>query len=121
MKRFAVLLLVLAACNRTPETPAKVSAAAGNAERGKALITQYGCNVCHIVPGTDGPQGSLGPSLQGVASRPTISYGAVQNTPANLAKYIADPPSMNPQTTMPSLGLAGTDAHDITAYLLTLK
>ena len=124
MKRLAVLLLLLAACNRSSETPATASAAApsiGDVDKGKALIAQYGCNVCHIIPGIEGPQGSLGPSLAGLASKPTISYGVVPNNPTALAQYIANPPSMNPQSTMPALGMQGNEAKDIAAYLLTLK
>lgn len=121
---FLVLLLATAACNRdeqarkiTPSAPAP----AGNADRGKALAAQYGCNVCHAIPGVEGPQGSLGPSLEGIASRPMISFNTVQNTPANLAKFIQDPASLNPQSSMPPIGLTDVDAQDITAYLLTLK
>lgn len=133
MKRLtlALLLALLAvACNRDEAAkpmakPAPAAATrnveSGNAERGKALAAQYGCNVCHVVPGVEGPQGSLGPSLAGVASRPAISYGKVQNTPENLVKYVQDPPSMNPQSSMPPIGLTDVDAKDIAAYLLTLK
>jgi cytochrome c len=128
MKRLALsLLLVLCAvtCNRderaksmaTP-TPAPPI---GNADHGKALAAQYGCNVCHAVPGVEGPQGSLGPSLAGVGSRPAISFGKVQNTPENLVKYLQEPASMNPQSSMPAIGLTDADAKDIAAYLLTLK
>ena len=130
MKRLTVILLLLlplligAACNRdeaskslTPAEPAPI----GNAERGRTLAAQYGCNVCHAVPGVDGPQGSLGPSLAGIASRPTISVGVVQNTPANLAQFIQNPASLNPQSSMPPIGLPDADAKDIAAYLLTLK
>ena len=126
MKRLAVLLLLTSvcamSCNRA-EQPADPNAPApiGNAERGKLLAAQYGCNVCHILPGVDGPQGALGPSLAGVASRPTISNGIVQNTPANLVQYIQQPASLNPASTMPPLGVQGNDAQDIAAYLLTLK
>ena len=93
----------------------------GNADHGKALAAQYGCNVCHTVPGVEGPQGSLGPSLAGVASRPRISLGKVQNTPENLVKYLQDPAAMYPQSSMPPIGLTDADAKDIAAYLLTLK
>jgi cytochrome c2 len=127
MKRLAlplILLLLAVACNRdeaskslaTPQTKP-----IGNAERGQALAGQYGCNVCHVVPGVEGPQGSLGPSLAGVASRPAISFGKVQNTPENLAKFIQEPAAMNPQSSMPPIGLTEVDAKDIAAYLLTLK
>jgi len=131
MKRIAVsLLLVLSlvlstvACNRdeasksiTPAPPPPI----GNAEHGKALAAQYGCNVCHVVPGVEGPQGSLGPSLAGVASRPALSFNTVQNTPENLVKYIQNPAALNPQSSMPPIGLTDADAKDIAAYLLTLK
>lgn len=127
MKRavLPVLLLLTIACNRaesakTADTPA-APPPIGNAEKGKLLAAQYGCNVCHILPGVEGPQGALGPSLAGVASRPAISYNAVQNTPDNLVRYIQNPPAMNPQSTMPALGIPDADAKDIAAYLLTLK
>ena len=131
MKRPALILflvvglIVWAACNREeaskPPAPAAPPAPIGNAERGRALAAQYGCNVCHAIPGVDGPQGSLGPSLAGIASRPTISFGTVQNTPANLTQFIQEPASLNPQSSMPPIGLVDADARDIAAYLVTLK
>ena len=122
-----ILLATLAACNRA-EQPASstrsTSAApppAGNSGRAKALAAQYGCNVCHVIPGVEGPAGSLGPSLAGFASRPTFSNGAVQATSANLTKYIQEPATVNPQTSMPAVGVNTADAQEIAAYLLTLK
>lgn len=124
MKRlaFAVLLLTIA-CNRDragktqPAAPPPI----GNAERGKMLAGQYGCNVCHIAPGVDGPQGALGPSLAGIASRPTISAGTVKNTPENLLQFVQNPSSLNPSSAMPPSGVTPEDAKDIAAYLMTLK
>ncbi|HEV7239559.1 MAG TPA: c-type cytochrome [Thermoanaerobaculia bacterium] len=126
MKRLALILLLLvaAACNRdeASKSPAPAKPApTGNIERGRALAGQYGCNVCHVMPGIDGPQGSLGPSLAGIASRPAISFGTVQNTPANLTQFIQNPASLNPQSSMPPIGLAEADAKDIAAYLMTLR
>lgn len=122
MKRLALLVILLAACNRPPEQPAAApEPAAGNSERGKALAAQYGCNVCHVIPGVDGPAGSLGPSLQGIGARPTFSNGVVQNTLANMAVYIQEPAKLNPQSSMPPLGVPPADAQDIAAYLMTLK
>jgi cytochrome c2 len=77
--------------------------------------------MCHIVPGAGGPRGMLGPSLEGLASRPTISMGVVQNTPANLAKFIENPQLVNPQSSMPPPGVSADDARDIVAFLSTLK
>jgi cytochrome c len=123
MKRVSLLLvLTTMACNRG-ET-AKTAAAPppiGNAARGQQLAGQYGCNVCHIVPGVDGPQGALGPSLQGVGARPAISLGMVPNTPENMVRFIQNPAAMNPQSSMPPMGMPENDAKDLAAYLLTLK
>ena len=84
-------------------------------------MAQYACNVCHIVPGTQGPQGRLGPSLAGVASRPAISNGVVRNTPENLRQFIRDPASLNPQSSMPPIQMPDADTQAITAFLLTLR
>lgn len=117
MKRTVWILLVLTACRRDAEAPAPI----GNAARGQQLIAQYGCNVCHSIPNIPGPQGSIGPPLAGVATRPTISTGRVQNTPANLAQFIQNPLALNPASNMPPLAIPPADAQDITAYLVTLK
>ena len=126
MKRLAPLFLFLAfACGRTetpaPPAPVRTEAPTGNAERGKELVAQYGCNVCHIIPEIPGPRGSLGPSLAGVASRPLISGGKVENNPSNLARFIENPASLNPQSSMPPMMVPAGDAQDIAAYLFTLK
>lgn len=123
MKRLPFLILLLCvACNRA-ETPQQAAqpVVAGNSERGRQLAAQYGCNVCHAIPGVDGPQGSLGPSLAGMASRPTISMGVVPNTPDKVAVFVQDPATLNPQSSMPAMGIPPNDAQDIAAFLATLK
>ena len=97
------------------------AALSGNPARGQALAAQYGCTICHVIPGVEGPNGSLGPSLQGVASRATLSFGTVQNTPANLVRFIQAPSTMNPQSSMPPIELTPTDAQDLAAFLGTLR
>jgi len=119
----AAVLLLAAACTRTeqPAASAAAPAAAGNTERGRTLASQYGCNVCHAIPAVEGPAGSLGPSLDHFATRPTFSNGTVPTTHENLTKFIIEPASMNPQTSMAAVGVNAQDAGDIAAYLLTLK
>ncbi|HEX8619385.1 MAG TPA: c-type cytochrome [Thermoanaerobaculia bacterium] len=128
MKRAPFLLLVVSlACNGRDEAaaprPRAAATPAANPEaaQGQQLIRQYGCNVCHVVPGIDGAQGSLGPSLAGIASRPTLSEAAVPNTPANLAQFVQNPASLNPQTSMPPVGISDDESRAIAAYLMTLK
>jgi len=122
MKRTALLVLITVACGQQPREQATASAppADPRLEQGKTAIVQYGCNVCHVIPGIQGG-GTLGPTLAGLASRPTISEGAVQNTPANLAQFIQEPASMNPQSSMPPIGITDAESEAITGYLMTLK
>lgn len=131
MKRFTfAILLTAVACNRGEDVQtaatqtAKTQAAKppiGNAQRGKDLVAQYGCNVCHTVPGIEGPQGSLAPTMAGMATRPTIANGQVPKTPENVASYIENPALLYPQSTMPALGISSEEASDMAAYLLTLE
>ena len=120
MKRTLALILLAVACNKG-ETAAPKEVVPGNAERGRELIAQQGCNVCHVIPGIQGMQGSLGPDLTSVASHPTISNGTVKNTPANMTQFVQNPQSLNPSSSMPAIGLPPGDAQDITAYLYSLR
>ncbi|HWW60055.1 MAG TPA: c-type cytochrome [Thermoanaerobaculia bacterium] len=120
MKRlFALTLLLAAACNRS-ETPAAQSVPIGDAGHGLQIIRQYGCQTCHVIPGIEGGGGALGPSLEHIASRPRIAH-RIALSPETLARYIANPPAVDPQTRMPPLGVSQPDARDVAAYLLTLK
>jgi cytochrome c len=97
------------------------SAVDPSVEAGRQLASRYGCGVCHVIPGVDGAVGQLGPSLAGVASRPKISLGTVDNTHANLAQFIQDPASRNPQSSMPPMAITDVEAGAIASYLGTLK
>lgn len=92
----------------------------GDPARGRTLLRHYGCAGCHTVPGVPGAQGKVGPPLQGIAGRVYLA-GILENTPANLIRWIEDPPALDPRTAMPRTGAAGPDARDIAAYLYTLR
>jgi cytochrome c len=109
---FAVALAPLAACSRAPEH----AVPGGSVERGKEQIVAVGCGACHVINGIPGARGQVGPSLSGVASRAIIA-GVLPNTPDNITRWIADAPSISPQTAMPNLGLSQAQARDIAAYL----
>lgn len=98
--------------------PAK---APGDPAAGQQAIAKYGCGGCHTIPGIQGANGTVGPSLAGVAKRPVIAGTSTQMTPDNLVKWIMNPPSVKPGTTMPVLGVNQTDAQNIASYLLTLQ
>jgi cytochrome c2 len=121
----ATLVTITACSKESSSVPSAANAPStsfsGDTTRGKELITRHGCTVCHAVPGIDGFQGRLGPSLAGIASRRQFSNGRVENTPENLARFIRNPSSLNRQSTMPPVNVTPEEAADITAYLLTLR
>lgn len=90
----------------------------GNPDRGEILFTSYGCGGCHALKYVPKATGSVGPPLDGVAVRAIIG-GKLDNTPANLQRWIRDPQSVTPGTAMPRLGVTPRDARDITAFLYT--
>lgn len=92
----------------------------GSAERGRQAIKGFGCGSCHTIAGVTGAAGRVGPPLTGIASRSIIA-GEVANTPANLIRWIMDPPSIEPGTAMPNLGVTEQTARDMAAYLYTLR
>ena len=117
----AMTCLLLFACTEKKDDHAETrTVTGGNSDRGKVLITQYGCPACHAIPGIEGPKGAIGPPLDRLASR-TFIAGKVQNTPQNIITWLQNPQAFDPANAMPNLGVKPEDARDITAYLFTLK
>jgi cytochrome c2 len=92
----------------------------GDAENGRRVIARVECGVCHVIPGVSGARGTVGPSLQGFASRNFIA-GVVVNEPAVLVQWVRDAPSLAPHTAMPALPIDETEARDVAAYLQGLR
>lgn len=90
-------------------------------EGGKALFTSKGCVACHVTKEVPGAVGTVGPNLDGVASRSTIAGGAIQNTPANLRRWLDNPPAMKAGTQMARVGLSPTEIDNLILFLDTLK
>ena len=84
-----VLLILSAAlilsCGRDPRFPAREMLSNGNADRGRALMQQYGCPSCHVIPGVKGASGHVGPPLNEIALR-TYLAGRILNTPEGLMR-----------------------------------
>ena len=78
---------------------------------GRQLVAAQGCASCHVI---DGQGGTIGPSLDGIASRRGAAY---------IHSYIEDPKNLNPNAAMPSFlpPLTHEQVEDITQYLLTLR
>jgi cytochrome c1 len=98
----------------TPQVPG------GNPERGRHLISSYGCGSCHTVPGVKRADALVGPPLIHFGRRGYIA-GKLPNGAANLERWIQDPQAVVPGNDMPNLGVTPQDAKDITAYLLGLR
>lgn len=92
----------------------------GDPRLGKSLILRYGCGACHAIPGIPGAQGIVGPPLNDMARRAYLA-GLLPNTPANLVRWLENPPAVDPATAMPALGLTKAEARHIAAYLYALK
>lgn len=120
----ALLLLaciaMLAACTGGRVTHAYTAAVDGNPRHGKQLIESYGCGACHTIPGIQTARGVVGPPLM-FFSRRTMIAGELPNSPENLMHWIENPPAVEPKTAMPNLGVTPDQAHDIAAYLYTLR
>jgi cytochrome c2 len=121
MRRLLLLLpLALAgACSdRDAERAAMLTG--GDPGRGKEALRTYGCVTCHTIPGVRGADAQVGPPLDRLAGRVYVA-GVLENTPENLARWIKDPPAVDPKTAMPNVGATDADVRDITSYLYTLK
>lgn len=62
----------------------------------------------------------MGPPLAGIGGRAYIG-GVLANTPANMVRWIVDPPRVDSLTAMPALGVTEGEARDIAAYLYTRR
>jgi cytochrome c oxidase assembly factor CtaG len=113
-----LVIAVAGGCERASYNLADLTG--GNADRGRTAIRQYGCGACHTIRGVPGANGLVGPPLNGVALRSYVA-GVLPNTPENMVRWIQDPPSVDPKTAMPNVGVTYQDALDIAGYLYTIK
>ena len=99
---------------------AEARAPTGADARAGAVVFARSCGACHAVAGTQ-TLGRVGPDLTHVASRAHIGAGLLENTPANLARWIANPPAAKEGARMPALPLDGAELRAVVAYLQTLR
>ena len=111
------LCAAFAGCEQEAPHPPAV---AGDPERGKLLLRQYGCGACHSIPGVATAQGNVGPPLGAIAKRIYLA-GVLPNTPANMVRWIRVPQEIAPGTAMPNLQVPEPHAQDMVAYLYRLR
>ena len=112
----------IAGCNSARDAEAREAIAMtdGDPARGRGMMRSYGCETCHVIPSIEGAEARVGPPLAGIATRSYIG-GALTNTPANMLRWLRDPPSVDSQTAMPNVGVTAADARHLAAYLYTLR
>lgn len=67
--------------------------------RGRQLFQQKNCVTCHSVRGHEG-RGVTAPDLTHIGSRTTIAAGLLENTPANLHRWLLHPEQVKPGNKM---------------------
>ena len=95
--------------------------AGGAGGDGKKLFVAKGCSACHVAPGIPEAVGTIGPSLAGIAGRPTIAGGKLQTSAENMKKWLKDPPAVKSDTQMPSLALTDAEVEALTQLMLSFK
>jgi len=93
---------------------------AGLAAQGAQIFTAEACGSCHAIAGTSA-NGVAGPNLTHVASRATIGAGVLDNTPANMARWLQNPQVVKPGALMPNFNLTPDQVNALTAYMETLR
>ena len=92
----------------------------GQAARGAQAFLSGTCVACHTLQGT-AAQGKVGPDLTHFGSRRSIAALTLDNTPENLATWLAKPQAVKPDNLMRIPALSGETIQDLVAFLESLK
>lgn len=90
------------------------------AVQGLALFQQTSCMNCHAINGTTATA-RVGPDLTHFASRKILGAGVVDNTRANLRRWLADPQKVKPGAKMPNFKFTDSQVTQLTDYIETLQ
>jgi cytochrome c oxidase subunit 2 len=88
---------------------------------GQALFTSRACAGCHALQAVGAPTGLIGPNLANIGARLTIAAGSLENTDANLARWLRNPQEYKEGVQMPNLGLSENEITALVAYLRTQR
>ena len=101
------------------------------AQEGQALFEgDARCWACHTVGGSNRARGTKGPNLTHLAGRTHIAAGLLENTQANLKRWVTDPNAVKEGNIMasdaevyndPDKRLTEVQVDSLVAYLRTLK
>jgi len=94
--------------------------ATGPQERGRQLFVQMTCVNCHPIRGV-ATLVDAAPDLTHLASRRTLGAGVLQNTPAELTRWLKNPQAIKPDCKMPNLNLTDAQVHDLVSFFESLQ
>ena len=93
-----------------------------NFDRGRSIVNCLWTFTFHdAIRGVAGANAIVAPDLTHVASRKQIGAGILENTPANMRKWLKNPQHVKPGVLMPDFNFTGQQLDELTAYLDTLR
>jgi cytochrome c oxidase subunit 2 len=99
---------------------AKAPPAGTQASEGMKVFVKQSCVNCHRVRGID-ERGTYAPDLTHLMSRDTLACGMIENTEANLDRWIDDPQRIKQGCLMPAFGFSPHERSLIVTFLRTLR
>jgi cytochrome c oxidase subunit II len=91
------------------------------AAKGLALFQTSTCISCHAIRGVTGADTRVAPDLTHVASRRQLGAGILENTPANMRRWLKNPQHIKPGALMPDFNFTDQQLDQLGAYLETLQ
>lgn len=100
----------------------------GDAEKGRALLSEKGCMSCHRMTGvptisalpTDEPL-AADVLARGQKMAPDLRWARERMRTASMVQWIVDPKAVKADASMPALGITEAEAGDIAAYLVAAE
>jgi cytochrome c oxidase subunit II len=91
------------------------------ATKGLALFQTSTCINCHAIRGVTGADARVAPDLTHVASRRQLGAGILENTPANMRRWLKNPQHIKPGALMPDFNFTDQELDQLGEYLETLR
>jgi cytochrome c oxidase subunit 2 len=91
------------------------------ASKGLALFQTSTCINCHAIRGVTGAEARVAPDLTHVASRKQLGAGILENTPANMRRWLKNPQHIKPGVLMPDFNFTDQELDELEEYLETLR
>ena len=98
-----------------------LAATSAAAAKGLALFQTSTCINCHAIGGVPGANARVAPDLTHVASRRQLGAGILENTPANMRRWLKNPQHIKPGVLMPDFNFTDQELDQLGEYLETLR